>query len=109
AVLSCFCGSLIYRRDCVIVVASMEAPLQESANTPKGQLMKCPNCGLVEDRDFYRSLKPSDVECQESKRIEGFEGRTPNEGLMKANPYGIIVLEKQRLGLRFHEITLTTP
>jgi len=28
---------------------------------------------------------------------------------MKTNPYGIILLEKQRLGVKFHEITLTPP
>jgi len=41
------------------------------------------------------------------KRVRGSE--LSDEGLMKTNPYGIILLEKQRLGVRFHEITLTPP
>jgi len=42
------------------------------------------------------------------ERVGGSEAFT-DEGLMKANPYGIILLENQRLGVRFHEITLTPP
>jgi len=41
------------------------------------------------------------------KRVGGSE--LSDEGLMKTNPYGIIRLERQRLGVRFHEITLTPP
>jgi len=37
----------------------------------------------------------------------GFEGKSPDDRLMRTNPYGIILLERHRLGLKFHEITLT--
>jgi len=36
------------------------------------------------------------------ERVRGFEAFA-DEGLMKANPYGIILLEKQRLGLKVIE------
>jgi len=39
------------------------------------------------------------------ERVGGLE--LSDEGPMKANPYGIMAIEKQRLGVRFHEITLT--
>ncbi|MCD6502798.1 MAG: hypothetical protein J7K58_00985, partial [Euryarchaeota archaeon] len=56
-----------------------------------------------------RGVNPRMRDIRDSKKLEIPEGRTPNDRPMNANPYGIILLEKQRLGLRFHEITLTPP
>jgi len=39
--------------------------------------------------------------------VGGFE--LSDDGPMKTKPYGIIAVEKQRIGLKFHEITLTSP
>ncbi|USG99702.1 transposase [Thermococcus argininiproducens] len=74
----------------------------------EGRLMKC-SCGLVEDRDFIAVL---------NLRMWG-SGVTPkglevsraftDDGPMKTNPYGIIAIEKQRIGIKFHKITLTSP
>jgi len=75
----------------------------------EGRLMKCPKCGLVEDRDFIATVNLRMWGVWGSpERVRGFEAFA-DEGPMKANPYGIILLEKQRLGLRFHEIILTPP
>jgi len=35
--------------------------------------------------------------------------RLPDEGPMKGNPYGVIAIEKQRIGLKFHEVTQISP
>ncbi|HIH72058.1 MAG: transposase [Thermococcales archaeon 44_46] len=76
----------------------------------EGRLMKCSNCGLVEDRDFIAVLNlrmwGSGVT---PKGLEVSRAGKPNEGPMKTNPYGIIVIEKQRIGIKFHKITLTSP
>jgi len=37
------------------------------------------------------------------ERVGGFEGESPDDGPMKANPYGIVVLEKHRVGLKVIE------
>jgi len=72
-------------------------------------LMRCPKCSYVEDRDFIATINLRMWGARGSpKRAGGFEAFA-DEGLMRANPYGIILLEKQRLGLRFHEIILTPP
>ncbi|NJE08640.1 transposase, partial [Thermococcus sp. M39] len=76
----------------------------------EGRLMKCSNCGLVEDRDFIAVLNlrmwGSGVT---PKGLEVSRASTPNEGPMKTNPYRIIAIEKQRIGMKFYEITLTSP
>jgi len=41
------------------------------------------------------------------KGVGGFE--LSDEGPMKANPYGIMAIEKQRIGLKFHEIAQISP
>ena len=43
------------------------------------------------------------------KGLEVSRVSTPNEEPMKTNPYGIIAIEKQRIGMKFHKITLTSP
>ncbi|NJE09279.1 transposase, partial [Thermococcus sp. M39] len=76
----------------------------------EGRLMKCLKCGLVEDRDFIAVLNlrmwGSGVT---PKGLEVSRALTPNEGPMKTNPYGIIAIEKQRIGMKFYETTLTSP
>ncbi|RLF63972.1 MAG: transposase, partial [Thermoplasmata archaeon] len=63
--------------------------------------MKCPQYNYAEDRDFIAALNPRMQDIRDSpERVGGLEGRTPDDGPMNANPYGIILLEKQRLGLR---------
>jgi len=37
------------------------------------------------------------------ERVGGFEEKSPDDGPMRANPYGIIVLEKHRMGLKVIE------
>jgi len=75
----------------------------------EGRLMKCPNCGLVEDRDFIAVLNlrmwGSGVTPKGLEVLRDF----PDDGPMKTNPYGIIAIEKQRIGLKLHKITLTSP
>ncbi|NJE06982.1 transposase [Thermococcus sp. M39] len=75
----------------------------------EGRLMKC-SCGFVEDRDFIAVLNlrmwGSGVT---PKGLEVSRASTPNEGPMKTNPYGIMAIEKQRIGIKFYEITLTSP
>lgn len=68
--------------------------------------MKC-SCGLIEDRDFIAVLNLRMWGVRDSpERVGGFEGDSlPNDGPMKTNSYGIMAVEKQRIGLRFHEIT----
>jgi len=76
----------------------------------EGRLMKCSNCGLIEDRDFIAVLNlrmwGSGVT---PKGLEASRAGKPDERPMKTNPYGIIAIEKQRIGMKFHEITLTPP
>lgn len=76
----------------------------------EGRLMKCLKCGLVEDRDFVAVLNlrmwGSGVTPKGSEVLRAL---TPNEGPMKTNPYGVITVEKQRIGMKFHEITPTPP
>ncbi|NJE13249.1 transposase, partial [Thermococcus sp. LS2] len=43
------------------------------------------------------------------KGLEVSRALTPNEWPMKTNPYGIIAIEKQRIGMKFYETTLTSP
>ncbi|NJE13871.1 RNA-guided endonuclease TnpB family protein, partial [Thermococcus sp. LS2] len=70
----------------------------------EGRLMKCLKCGLVEDRDFIAVLNlrmwGSGVT---PKGLEVSRALTPNEWPMKTNPYGIIAIEKQRIGMKFYE------
>ncbi|HDJ50629.1 MAG TPA: transposase, partial [Thermoprotei archaeon] len=69
----------------------------------EGRLMKCPKCGLVEDRDFIATVNLRMWGVWGSpERVRGSEAFA-DEGLMKTNPYGIILLEKQRLGLKVIE------
>jgi len=69
----------------------------------EGRLMKCPKCGLVEDRDFIATVNLRMWGVRGSpERVGGFEAFA-DEGPMKTNPYGIILLEKQRLGLKVIE------
>ncbi len=69
----------------------------------EGRLMKCPQCNLIEDRDFIAIVNLRMWGVRGSpERVGGFEAFA-DEGLMKANPYGIILLEKQRLGLKVIE------
>ena len=70
----------------------------------EGRLMKC-SCGFIEDRDFIAVF---------NLRMWGVRGSPERvggsaEGPMRINPYGIMAVEKQRIGLKFHEITLTPP
>jgi len=73
--------------------------------------MRCSSCRLVEDREFIAVLNLQMWGVRGSpERVGGFEGDfIPNDGPMKTNPYGIMAVEKQRIGLKFHEITLTSP
>jgi len=75
----------------------------------EGRLMKC-SCGFIEDRDFIAVLN---LRMWGSgvipKGLEVSRVSTPNEEPMKTNPYGIIAIEKQRIGMKFHKITLTSP
>jgi len=75
----------------------------------EGRLMKCPNCGLVEDRDFIAVLNlrmwglgvtPKGLEV-----LRVF----PDDEPMKTNPYGVVAVEKQRIGMKLRKITLTPP
>ena len=70
--------------------------------------MKCPKCGLTEDRDFIAAVNLRMWGSRPPERVGGFEAFA-NEGLMKANPYGIMAMEKQRIGMKFREITLISP
>jgi len=71
--------------------------------------MKCPKCGLIEDRDFIATVNLRMWGVKGSpKRVGGFEEKFPDEGLMKTNPYGIMAVEKQRIGMKFHKIALTS-
>lgn len=76
----------------------------------EGRLMKCSNCGLIEDRDFVAVLNlrmwGSGVT---PKGLEASRASTPDERPMKTNPYGIMAVEKQRMGMKLHKITLTPP
>ena len=71
--------------------------------------MKCPQCNLIEDRDFIAIVNLRMWGARGSPERVGGSEAFADDGLMKTNPYGIIVLEKQRLGIKFHEITLTSP
>jgi len=71
--------------------------------------MKCPQYNLIEDRDFIAALNPRIRGIRDSKKLEIPREKSPNEGPMNANPYGIILLEKQRVRVKFHKITLTPP
>ncbi|AHF81275.1 RNA-guided endonuclease InsQ/TnpB family protein [Thermococcus paralvinellae] len=74
----------------------------------EGRLMKC-SCGLVEDRDFIAVLNLRMWGVRGSPEgVGGFEAFA-NDGPMKTNPYGVMAIEKQRIGIKFHEITLTPP
>ena len=65
--------------------------------------MKCPQCNLIEDRDFIAIVNLRMWGVRGSpERVGGFEAFA-DDGLMRANPYGIILLEKQRLGLKVIE------
>ena len=65
--------------------------------------MKCPKCGLVEDRDFIAALNLRMWGVRGSpERVRGSEAFA-DDGLMKTNPYGIILLEKHRVGLKVIE------
>jgi len=67
----------------------------------EGRLMRCPNCGLIEDRDFIAALNLRMWGAWGSPEwARGFKGVNPDEGPMKANPYGVIAIEKQRIGLK---------
>ncbi|AFK21823.1 RNA-guided endonuclease TnpB family protein [Pyrococcus sp. ST04] len=75
----------------------------------EGRLVECPNCGLVEDRDFVAVLNLRMWGVWGSPEwVGGFEG-SPDEGLMKTNPYGVMAVEKQRIGLKLHKITPKPP
>ncbi len=65
--------------------------------------MKCPKCNLVEDRDFIAAVNLRMWGVWGSPERVGGSEAFAGEGLMKTNPYGIIVLEKQRLGLKVIE------
>ena len=71
--------------------------------------MKCSSCELVEDRDFIAALNPR-CEALEAppKGLEVSREKSPDEGPMNANPYGTMAIERQRVRVKFHEITLTT-
>ncbi|MFA4645820.1 transposase [Pyrococcus kukulkanii] len=69
----------------------------------EGRLMKCLKCGLVEDRDFIAVLNLRMWGVRGSpERVGGFKS-------MKTNPYGVMAVEKQRIGLKFHKITPKPP
>jgi len=66
--------------------------------------MKCPQCNFVEDRDFIAAINLRMWGVWGSpERVGGFEEESSDDGPMKANPYGIIVLEKHRMGLKVIE------
>lgn len=70
----------------------------------EGRLMKCPQCNFVEDRDFIAAINLRMWGVWGSpERVGGFEEESSDDGPMKANPYGIIVLEKHRMGLKVIE------
>ncbi|WP_457753357.1 RNA-guided endonuclease InsQ/TnpB family protein [Thermococcus sp.] len=70
----------------------------------EGRLVECSNCGLVEDRDFIAVLNLRMWGVRGSpERVGGFEGFS-DEGPMKTNPYGIMAVEKQRIGVKFIKI-----
>jgi len=70
----------------------------------EGRLMRCPCCNLIEDRDFIAAVNLRMWGVWGSpERVRGFEEKFPDDGPMKANSYGIILLEKQRLGLKVIE------
>ena len=72
--------------------------------------MKCPKCNLIEDRDFIAAINLRMWGVWGSPEwARGFEGLNLDERPMKANPYGVKAIEKQRLGLKFHEITQISP
>ncbi|WP_430515269.1 hypothetical protein [Pyrococcus woesei] len=69
--------------------------------------MKCSNCGLVEDRDFIAVLNLR--MWGPGVALKGLEVPSLDEGPMKTNPYGVIAVEKQRIGIKFHKITPKPP
>jgi len=74
----------------------------------EGRLMKCPRCNFIEDRDFIAAVNLRMWGVWGSpERVGGFE--LSDEGPMKTNPYGIMAMEKQRIGLKFHEIAQISP
>jgi len=65
--------------------------------------MKCPRCNFIEDRDFIATVNLRVWGVRGSpERVRGSEAFA-DDGLMKANPYGIILLEKHRVGLKVIE------
>ena len=69
----------------------------------EGRLMKCPKCGLIEDRNFIATVNLRMWGVRGSPERVGGSEAFADDGLMKTNPYGIILLEKQRLGLKVIE------
>jgi len=69
----------------------------------EGRVMKCSRCGLIEDRDFIAAMNLRMWGVRGSPERVGGSEAFADDGLMKTNPYGIILLEKQRLGLKVIE------
>jgi len=71
--------------------------------------MRCSSCDLVEDRDFIAVLNLRMWGVRGFPEwVGGFEAFA-NDGPMKTNSYGIMAVEKQRIGLKFIEITQNSP
>ena len=76
----------------------------------EGRLMRCPKCNFIEDRDFIATINLRMWGARGSpERVGGSEGKSPDDGPMKTNPYGIVVLERQRLGIKSHRKLMNTP